>query len=166
MNPFCKTIIIVVFLLFCANGLQAQTTQTKLDQIELGKQFLGTWKAEIAKDTFKVYTEKPFGTGAEGNIKIVTKGKTVQEGRIMFGYDKKSDRFLQSIMMHGSDISLQAFWFTSKNTGELVQLKDIANPENATLKSKFEIKSPDLWEVTAIENNKTIGTLTYTRVKK
>jgi hypothetical protein len=136
-----------------------------LTQVELSKFFLGTWQCEIAKDTFQVCTYKLFGTGMDANIKIVTKGKTVQEGRLLYGYDKKSDKFIQSILMHGSDIDVLAFWFTSKNTGEGVHLKDISNPDDANLKMKFEIKSPDLWVVILIENNKTIASSTYTRVK-
>ena len=136
-----------------------------LTQVELSKYFLGTWQCEIAKETFQVCAYKLLGTGMEANIKIVTKGKTVQEGKLLYGYDKKSDKFIQIFVMSGSDMDVRAFWFTSKNTGEGVLLKDIYNPENANLKMKFEIKSPDLWVATAIENNKTIGTSTYTRVK-
>jgi hypothetical protein len=136
-----------------------------LTQVELSKYFLGTWQCEIAKDTYQVCAYKLLGTGMEANIKIVTKGKTVQEGKLLYGYDKKSDKFIQIFVMSGSDMDVRAFWFTSKNTGEGVLLKDISNPDNANIKMKFEIKSPDLWVATAIENTKTIGTSTYTRVK-
>ena len=67
--------------------------------------------------------------------------------------------------MSGSDIFVSAFWFTSQNTGEGVLLKDFSNPDNANLKFKLEIKSPDLWSTTVMENNKTIATSTYTHVK-
>lgn len=36
------------FLVLFISGLQAQTPQTKLDQVELIRQFLGTWKGEMA----------------------------------------------------------------------------------------------------------------------
>ena len=51
MKIFCLTISIAVFLLVLLNGLQAQTTTTKLNQVELLKQFLGTWKSEMVNDT-------------------------------------------------------------------------------------------------------------------
>jgi hypothetical protein len=47
MKTFCKTTMIVVFLLFCTNGIQAQTTQAKLNKVCLDN----TGKA-IAPDHF------------------------------------------------------------------------------------------------------------------
>jgi hypothetical protein len=137
----------------------------ELNQVEVSKYFLGTWQCEMAKDTFKVCTYKQLGTGMECNIKIVTKGKTLQEGKLLYGYDTKSDKFIQAMVMSGSDIFVISFWFTSKTTGEGVLLKDIFNPDNANLKFKLELKSPNLWSTTVIENNKTISTATYHRVK-
>jgi putative transposase len=137
----------------------------ELNQVELSKYFVGTWQCEMAKDTFKVCTYKPLGNGMDANIKIVTKGKTLEEGKLLYGYDKKSDKFIQSIVMPGSDILVSPFWFTSQNTGEGILLEDFSNSNNASLEMKLEIKSPDLWSTTSQENNKTIGTYTYARVK-
>ena len=136
-----------------------------LTQVELSKYFLGTWQCEMAKDTFKVCAYKQIGNGMDANIKIVTKGKTLQEGKLLFGYDKKSGKFIQIMVMSGSDISVSSFWFTSQNTGEGVLLKDFSNPDNANLKFKLEIKSPDLWATTLMENNKAIETFPYNRVR-
>ncbi len=63
MKKFCLTISIAVFLLICTNELQAQTTQTKLNQVELMKQLEGSWTGEIGKDTIDNYNFKPVGTG-------------------------------------------------------------------------------------------------------
>lgn len=136
-----------------------------LTQVELSKYFIGTWQCEMGKDTFKICAYKQLGTGMECNIKIVTKGKIVQEGKLLYGYDTTTDKFIQSILMDGSDIFVISFWFTSKTTGEGVLLKDIFNPDNANLKFKLEIKSPDMWATTVMDNNKTTVTSTYTRVK-
>ena len=53
MKALSLTIMIAIFLLLCTNGILAQTTQTKLDQVELYKQFLGTWQRNVknAEDT-------------------------------------------------------------------------------------------------------------------
>jgi hypothetical protein len=53
--------MIAVFLLFSLNGLQAQTSQTKLDQVKLMKQFIGTWKCEMGKDTTWTIECKSYG---------------------------------------------------------------------------------------------------------
>ena len=47
MKKICLTTAIAVFLLFCSNGIQAQTTQTTLNQIELMKQSVGTWQKDV-----------------------------------------------------------------------------------------------------------------------
>ena len=136
-----------------------------LNQVELWKKFLGTWKGEVAKDTFSIFTARPFGTGMEGTFKIVTKGKTVNEGKTLNGYDKKSDKFIEADVQSGSGINVYAYWFTSANTCEGIPIVNISNPENAVLRWKFEFKSPDMYVVTTIENNKPIKTESYYREK-
>ena len=164
MKAFGLTTIIAVFLTICLNRIQAQTAQSELNQVELWKKFSGTWKGQLSKDTFIVYDNKPYGTGMESNIKIVTQGKTVQEGKGLFGYDKESDKIIEATVLYGSDIISNAYWFTSENKCNGVQFKYISNPENSVLKWEIEFKTPDMWVVTSIEDNKTIEIDTLFRV--
>jgi hypothetical protein len=167
MKTLCLNTMIAVFLLFCTNGTQAQTTQTKLDQVELLKQLLGTWKAEVAKDTFYVHEYAPYGDAIEGNIKIVTKGKILYSVKQLWGYDKKNDKILAVELEKSSpDITLYSCLFTSKNLCEGVVIQDIYHPEDTNVKWKMEIKSPDLSILTFMENNQIVATRTYTREKK
>ena len=136
-----------------------------LNQVELFKQILGTWKAEIAKDTFYIAQYKWFATGMEGTIKIVTKGKVITEGRAIIGYDKKSDKFIETDLIEGSDIMVYGIWFTSKNTCTEIPWKDISNPENTPVTWKYELKSPDLFIWNTIENDKTTISYTFHREK-
>jgi hypothetical protein len=140
-------------------------TSKELNQVELFKQILGTWKAEIAKDTFYIAQYKWFATGMEGTIKIVTKGKTIMEGRAIIGYDKKSDKFIETDLIEGSDIMVYGIWFTSKNTCTEIPWKDISNPESTPVTWKYELKSPDLFIWNTIENSKTTLSYTFHRVK-
>lgn len=159
--------MIAAFLFFCTNGIQAQTTQTKLNQVELMKQFTGMWKCEMGKDTTAILDYTLFGTAMEDNFKIITKGKIYNSGKELFGYDKKNDRTIEVQLWESSpDLIIKVWRFTSKNTYEVVPLKDISNPENASLKWKIEFKSPDLWVMTTTHNNKVVSTLTFTREKK
>jgi hypothetical protein len=89
MKTFCLTTMIALFLFFCTNGLQAQTTQTKLNQVELMKQFIGTWKGETGKDTTFTIEDKSFGDGHDVYLKTETKGKIIWEAKSLVGYDKK-----------------------------------------------------------------------------
>jgi hypothetical protein len=73
MKTFCLTTMIVVFLLLCTQGIQAQTQQTKLNQAELLKQFLGTWKSEMVNDTTWAGEMKSFGNGLEAYFKAELK---------------------------------------------------------------------------------------------
>jgi hypothetical protein len=79
MKTFCLTTIIAITLLLCTHGIQAQNTQTKLNQVELMKQFIGTWTLikciAIQQDgeiTFP-YGEKPIGQilyDTKGNMMV------------------------------------------------------------------------------------------------
>jgi hypothetical protein len=167
MKQFCLTTLIVVFLLICLNGLQAQTAQSQLNQVELLKQFLGTWKSEIAKDTIIIGDYTPFGTAVESNLQIVTKGKILDSWKRFCGYDKKNDKLIIAKLMKSSPvIEISEFWFTSKNTGEGVVIQDISHPENTTTKWKIEFKSPDFFVQTTLQNNKIVAVRTFTREKK
>ena len=165
MKKICLTITITLFLLFLLNGVQAQTTQTKLNQVELMKQLLGSWKSEAFQDTIWTGECKSFGNGLEWSSKTELKGKIVGEGRSLMGYDKKNDKLIECALSNSSpDIMLYSWWFTSANKFEEILLKDVSHPENALI-SKCEFKSPDLFIETDIMNNKTVGTYTMHRVK-
>lgn len=159
--------MIAVFILLCTNGVQAQTTQTGLNQVELMKQLLGTWKNESAKDTVFTAEFKSYGNGGlELNLKSVTQGKIWLEMKQLWGYDKKSDKYVAAgLMKDNPEITLEAAWFTTKNTWEQIPFEFVSKPEQATSKVTFEFKSPDQVVRNQIVNNKSVGTETYTRVK-
>jgi hypothetical protein len=159
MKTILLMIMIVVFLSVYSEGIQAQTTNPQLDQTELMKQFLGTWKMEMAEDAIAIAEYKPFGNGIDGYVKIVTKGETIMEWRTLIGCDKKTDTIIQANLYTepdtdtDSDITLFAVWFTSKNSFTGILLKDISNPEEADYRVEVEIKSPDLFTYTYYSNN-------------
>lgn len=148
--------VIVVLLLICCNSIQAQKQDTKLNQVELWKKFSGTWEGKLFDDTFIVYDNKPYGTGMETNIKIVTQGETVQEGKGLFGYDKETDKIIEATLLTESDIICNAYWFTSENECKGIPFKYLSIPDSALLKWEIEFITPDIWVVTSIENNKAV----------
>jgi hypothetical protein len=165
MKIFCFTTMIAVFLLCCSFGIQAQTTQPKLNQVELMKQFLGSWKCDVAKDTICYWDIKSFGTGIEGYFKYVTNGKIVTEGKELWGYDKTIDKCILSEMIKGMDIELYLTWFISKNRCNMYPYGDILNPEKASSKWEVEFTSTDVLVETTFLNNNPVKIETYTRVK-
>ena len=151
--------------MLCANEPLAQTIQTKLDQVELMKQFIGNWKAELGKDTTALWNFKSYGTGLDCYITYVTNGKIFKEVRSLYGYDKKVDKFIAASMVKGKDLEIFAIWFLSNRNYEIIYYSDISNPDKASIKNEGEINSSDKLIVTKIINNKPVSTLTYTRVK-
>jgi hypothetical protein len=129
------------------------------------KQNIGTWKCEIANDTIVTWVSESYGTGLAGNIKYVTKGKTIKEGKGLYGYDKNIDKFIVAGMNKGEDIGIYALWFTSTSKYILVPYNDLTNPANASFKLEGEFKSHDMIVETTIMNNKPVKTDTWTRVK-
>jgi hypothetical protein len=80
----------------------------------------------------------------------------------LYGYDKKSDKFIIAELIESSPvIEICNIWFTSQNTGELV----VINPENALFRFIFEFKNADLIVQTAIQNDKVVKEITITRIK-
>jgi hypothetical protein len=165
MKKLCFTTTISLLLLICFNGLQAQTTQTKLNQVELMKQFIGTWK-NVEKDTTFIWECKSFGNALEFTIKDETKGKVTIGAKSVMGYDKENDRLIESVIFNGSpEIFLCPCWFTSTNSFTQISWKDVTNPKKANLKWIVEFKSPDSFVLTEIKNNQMDKSYTYTKAK-
>jgi hypothetical protein len=69
----------------------------------------------------------------------------IATGKQLWGYDKKNDKFIGAgIWKSSPEMSIAAFWFTSNKICEVVPYQDISNPEKASVKWEWEIKSPDL----------------------
>jgi len=129
------------------------------------KQFFGSWKIDVAKDTTSFWYMNSYGTGLDVDYKNVTKEKTYMEAKQLWGYDKKVDKYIVTQMIKGMGIEFYAFWFTSKNKYIMLPYSDISNPEKASVKWEAEFKSPDLCVETYSVNNKPIKTYSITRVK-
>lgn len=161
MKTFCKTILIG-FALISTFGLQAQTTDNKLNQVDLMKKFVGRWQCELGKDTIMISDNIAFGTGLICSGQIIANGKILDSVKQLYGYDKKMDKFIVAELIESSPvIEICTSWFTSQDTGELV----IINPDNAPFRFKFAFKNADLIVQTAIQNDKVVKEITLTRIK-
>jgi len=165
MKTLYLTLTVIVLLLLCTNLAQAQTNQTNLNQTELTKQFMGSWKCDFGNDTTFFMEGKLYGTGSEYNYNYAAKGKLFMEGKQLAGYDKKIDKIVYVNLEKGKDIEMLALWFTSTNKYMITSYRDIANPEKASFKFEGEFKSPNLFVEKLIINGKLLKTYTMTRVK-
>lgn len=162
MKAFCKTILIAGFILINAIQLQAQTLDNKLNQVDLMKKFIGRWKCELGKDTVMIGDNIAFGTGLICSSQIIANGKILNSVKQLYGYDKKTDKFIVAELIESSPvIEICSTWFTSQDTGELV----VTNPDNAPFRFKFVFKNTDLIVQTAIQNDKVVKEITITRIK-
>lgn len=136
------------------------------EQIELHKQFIGSWKGETGKDTTLFWDVKPYGTGMECYFKLLTKGKIVMEGKQLWGYDAGAGKFTMCEMMKGVDNAIYSSWFDSKSTCTMQYYGPVTTTASGdTWEWKIEFKSPDMFEETILKNNKPTQTITVNRVK-
>ena len=167
MKKLCFTTMIAIFMLLCTIGIQAQTTETKLNQMELMKQFIGSWKCDNPDGSSMIFENKPFGTAMVGNTKFISKDTVFDQNKYLWGYDKKNDKIIIAEIFNDTPVmEIDVVWFTSKNMVEGVLQKDISNPENASTKFKFEFKSQDSFILTVIQNSNIVAELTWNRQKK
>jgi hypothetical protein len=167
MKKFCSTTAIVVSLLLISIGIKAQTVPTKLNQPELMKQFIGTWKSDFGEGSAMILEYTPYGNAIVGNAKIVSKETALDNKKYFIGYDEKNDKIIIAILHYNAPIiEITANWFISKNIMKSVPYQNISDPENAPLSWKFEFKSPDMFVITSLQNNISEEIARWTREKK
>jgi hypothetical protein len=137
----------------------------ELNQAELAKQFLGTWKCTF-NDTTVVFDQRPYGKlGQEVLFKVSTKGKTVAEGRQLVAYDNKQDRIFITSATKDADMWIGSLRFNSRNKYAYVFAGDMYHPESAIFRGEGEIVSPDEYVEKFMQGDKVLRTFTYTRMK-
>jgi len=154
-------------LLFFTYGIQAQTTEIKFNQIELMKQFIGSWKYDSPDGSSMIFENIPFGNAMVGRTKYISKDTIFDQNKYLWGYDKKNDKIIIAEIFNDTPVmEIDVVWFTSKNIVEGVLQKDISNPENASTKFKFEFKSQDAFILTVTQNGNIVVELTWIRENK
>lgn len=166
MKKLGLTIVIVVSLFAISNGIQAQSTQAKLNQMELMKRWVGTWIGNIGKDTIFIIECNPFNKGFELYLKNEVKGKVVIDWKTLVGYDRKSDKLIEALIFDDNpEMMLLSMWFSSPSKCEEIFLEDSASPEKAINKWIFEFKIPDMLIWNELVNNKPSHIYNLHRVK-
>jgi len=162
MKSFCITILIAIFFSISIKETYAQTTQTQLNQVELMKQFIGTWECELGKNTIYNSENKPFGNGMACTIQVITNGEIVESVKQLFGYDNKTDKYIVAELIKSTSvIEIGTAWFVSEHTGEIVT----SDSDSETIKFNFEFKTPDLIKETATLDNDIVVEMEFNRIK-
>ena len=109
-----SVLALLLIALFFSMSLQAQSTQQDLDQVELMKQFIGTWTEETGEDTTTVWEVIPFGEGYEDIIYWQAKGETyATAGKGLWGFSEKYQCFVHDFMYPDGSIDRDFAEFVS-----------------------------------------------------
>ena len=92
--PFNSFLCLALIFSLSLN-LSAQSTEEELDQVELLKQFIGTWKADVAEDTVLILKFVPIGGGLGYTREAMAKDVIFHTYPGIYGFslDKKTVRF-------------------------------------------------------------------------
>jgi len=140
MKKLCLTIVVFVFLLFISNVIQAQNTQTKLNQVELMKQWLGTWQNDTEKDTIEIWEAKPYGKAIIAAVYRVIKGVKSDSYVCSFGYDDRDDKIKGFNLSPNTDFMTWIGVFTTDKLFKADAL-DSFKPEIVWFKNEIEFKT-------------------------
>lgn len=147
MKKLFSIATIVVCLLLFTDAIQAQTTQTKLNQVELIKQFLGTYQGTVGKDTVEVWESQLYGNAVIVNVSRIIKGKKSPSYMSNTGFDERDGKLKGFILNPDATYTTWIGSFTSEKTfkGDLL---DSFNPEKVWSKFEFAFVNPKEWTST------------------
>jgi hypothetical protein len=165
MKKFYFTTAIAVFLLICTSGIQAQATQSQLNQAELIKKFLGTWQANIGKDTVEVWEGQLFGNAVIITVSQIIKGKKTQDYVNNMSYDSSDGKLKGFILNVNASSTTWIGSFSSEKDFAGTMLNSF-QPETAWSKFAFVFTTPKEWIFTMhnMEGAKTFESK-FTKVK-
>ncbi len=146
--------MIAVFMLLCTNGIQAQTTQPKLDQFKLMQQGLGTWEATVGKDTVEVWDAQQYGKAFINNVSHVIKGKKTPYYTNNYCIDSKDGKFKGFVLYaDGRYLTWIALWTTEKKFS--IDIVQNFNPETVLGKNELLLETPTKMTFTFINTGGT-----------
>jgi hypothetical protein len=114
MKPFIFTVITLSFLLTQAE-IDAQTKQPKLNQMELYKQFTGTWKAEIGVDSIEMRECREYGLAFIIDIYRIINGKRIPVYINNVSYDATDGKFKGFLLYPNGTYFTWVGMFTKSN---------------------------------------------------
>jgi hypothetical protein len=90
MKKISRSFITGLIAIWFSLGVTAQSSQQDLNQVELMKQFIGTWKTETGVDTTALWEVIPSDKGYLTNIYWQSKGVTYSTGKGIIGFTGKN----------------------------------------------------------------------------
>jgi hypothetical protein len=119
----------------------AQTARPKFNQVELMKQWTGTWQRNVSKDTIEGWEFMPFGKAMSMTNFQVVNGKRANVGMALAGYDDRDDKIKGFWLSPNADFVTWVGVFTSEKLFK-AEAQDTFKPELVWWKSDYETISP------------------------
>jgi len=152
-------------LLLCSNGIQAQTIQTTLNQVELMKQFVGSWQRDEGKDTIDLWEVQQIEKAFVTTVYRVINGKKSLIVAENFGFSSKEGKFKAFLLFPSGGYQTWIASFISENKWSGDYVRNL-NPEEILGKFEVILESPK--SMTLINynvNGVKTGEFKYTKVK-
>lgn len=130
MKPLIITLTILLFS-FNTDYLNAQTKQAKLNQIELYKQFVGTWQAEFGADSLEVRECQEYGVSF-----------VIEVSRVING--QKSPSYINNISFDSNDGKFKGF-LLYPNGGYFTWIGNFSNKNSFSGKIVFNFIPEVVW---------------------
>lgn len=162
MKKLCLTSVVFAFMLFASDVLMAQN----VDQLKLMRQYIGTWKASIGKDSVEVWDFKLYGSQAFiVEVTHIIKCEKTPVSVNSICYNPESGKFYGfTLLVNGSyGTWLGSFISETKFNGDMVQN---FNPQPVYGRFVDTFKNPKEWTWTGYFNEgKIIMELNFVKVE-
>ena len=164
-TTFFLSMLTSVFLLTWATGIQAQTAKSNLDQVKLMQQGLGTWEANVGKDTVEVRETQQYGKAFTVNVYYNIKGTKSPYYIANYCFDLKDGKFKGfTLYANGEYVTWIGIWTAEKKLS--LDLVQNFKPETVLRKIEIVNETPTkmTWTTFSTDGKKT-GELKYNKVK-
>ena len=138
---------IFLSLLAYTNEIQAQTTKTKLDQLKLSQQLVGTWQHDVGKDSIQILEVQHYGNVFTQNVFLVVNGKKSLWQITTSGYSLKDDKFNIFMLYPSGNYQTWIGSFTAENKISFDLVQNF-NPEKVIRKAVNIFETPTEMTVT------------------
>ena len=164
-------IVLPMFVLCFSINLNAQSSETDLDQVELMKQLIGSWTAETGVDTTVLWEIIPSGWGYTHNLDFKAKGETYQTNKGIIGTPENFETVTMVTLWQDGWISIYKGKFVSDKEITFEMFDQDLSHLMATMDMKF--LTPDKYNMIYKDrrmeetwDNATAFEWIWTRVKK
>ena len=163
-KAFFLSTTMFVFFLICSTGIQAQTAKSNLDQVKLMQQTLGTWEANVGKDTVEVWETQQYGKSFINNVSRIIKGKKTPFLTENICIDSKEGNIKGFLLFANGEY---ATWIGLWTTEKKFQADVVQNfkPETVLFKIENVIETPTKMTTIFSTDGKKTRELKFNKVK-